>query len=106
MALPPLSRPSTVIADLKQFFAGEHRHKLLVAAGAILMPALIVVMFIKDGNSGILSTRRTITYIQSWPATRTDAEIIAQQKIDQKIREQQQAEKRAAYQRLAKRLGI
>ena len=106
MALPPLSRPSVLIADLKHFFSGEQRYKPLVIAGAIIMPALIIFMFIKDGQTNILSTRRTITYIQSWPSTRTDAEIIAQQKIDQKIREQRQAEKRAAYQRLAKRLGI
>ncbi|MEH3107488.1 MAG: hypothetical protein PGN09_09445 [Sphingomonas fennica] len=105
MALPPLHRPKTLVADLRGFLGGEHRHKLLVGALAICMPAIIVYGFIRDGRTNILPGR-SIIYVQNWRADRTDAEIIAQQKIDQKARDAAAAEKRASYQRLAKRLGI
>ena len=45
-------------------------------------------------------------FLPSWPADRTDAEIVALQKVDQAKKEKRDAEKRASYQRLAKQLGI
>ncbi len=105
MALPPLHRPRTLLADLRGFLANENRHKLAVGALAIAMPAIIVYGFIRDGRTNIMPGR-SIIYINSWPASRSDAEIIAQQNIDQKARDAAAAEKRAAYQRLARRLNI
>ena len=105
MPIPRPARPSALWADLRRFASGDQRHKLLIGIISLLMPALILYGFNRDARTNILPGR-SITYIQSWPATRTDAEIVAQQKIDQVKREKQQAEKRAAYQRLAKQLGI
>jgi hypothetical protein len=105
MALPRPSSPRAAWADLKAFFAGPQRHKLLFAILAIMMPAIIVIGFIVDGRTNILPGR-SIMYIQSWPADRTDAEIIAQQKIDQKKKEARDLERRRSYQRLEKQLGM
>ena len=105
MALPRPSSPRTAWYDLKAFFSGPQRHKLLFGLLAILMPAIIVYGFIRDGRTNILPGR-SIMYIQSWPADRSDAEIVAQQKIDQKKREAAQLERQRAYQRLEKQLGM
>ena len=105
MALPRPSSPRTAWYDLKAFFSGRQRHKLLFGLLAILMPAIIVYGFIRDGRTNILPGR-SIMYIQSWPADRSDAEIIAQQKIDQKKREAAMLERQRSYQRLEKQLGM
>ncbi|WP_294392038.1 hypothetical protein [uncultured Sphingomonas sp.] len=106
MALPRPAKPAALMADVRAFFAGEQRHKLLIAMLAVIMPALIVYLFVLDARSGILPTGPQITYVSDWTDARTDGEIIAQQKVDQKIKDKADAEKRAAYQRLAKQLGI
>ncbi|WP_420142218.1 hypothetical protein [Sphingomonas sp.] len=106
MALPRPVKPSALIADLRGFLAGEQKHKPLVALLAVVMTGLTIYMFVLDGRTNILPKGPQITYVSDWQNDRTDAEIIAQQKIDQKIKEKADAERRAAYQRLAKRLGI
>jgi hypothetical protein len=105
MALPRPSSPRAAWSDLKAFFSGEHRHRLLFGVLAILMPVIIVIGFITDAHTNILPGR-SIMYIQSWPADRSDAEIIAQQKIDQKKREAAALERQRSYQRLEKQLGM
>jgi hypothetical protein len=105
MAFPRPSSPRAAWADLKAFIAGPQRHKLLFGFLAVLMPAIIVYGFITDARTNILPGR-SIMYIQSWPADRSDAEIIAQQKIDQKKKEAADLERRRAYQRLEKQLGM
>ena len=105
MALPRPSSPRTAWNDLRAFFSGPQRHKLLFGLLAILMPAIIVYGFIRDGRTNILPGR-SIMYIQSWPADRSDAEIIAQQKKDQKKRVAAQLARQRSYQRLEKQLGM
>jgi hypothetical protein len=105
MALPRPAKPTAFLADLRAFLGGQHRFKLLFGVLAVAMPLLILYGFNRDAHTNIMPGRQ-ITYIQDWPADRSDAEIIAQQKIDQKAREAAEAEKRAAYQRLANQLGI
>lgn len=104
MALPRPARPTALIADVRRFLADGGRHRLLFGALAIAMPLLIIALFVRDARD--LGPGRTITYVTQWPATRTDAEIVAQQKVDQKLKAKADAEKRAAYQRLQKELGI
>lgn len=105
MALPRPSTPRAAWADLKAFLGQGGRHKLLIAIVSIMMPIIIIIGFVMDGKTNILPGKQVV-YIQSWPANRTDAEIIAQQKIDQKKREAEQEARRQSYQRLADQLGI
>lgn len=99
-------RPSSPLAawrDLKGFIAQQQRHKIVFAAIAIAMPCLIVLGFYVDSN---IKPEAQIIYVQSWPADRTDAQIKAQQKIDQAKRDKEAAERQRQYQELEKKLGI
>jgi hypothetical protein len=105
MALPRPAKPGALVADFRAFMAGDQRHRLLIGIVSILMPLLIVYMFLRDGRS-LMPTGPEISYASDWTNARTDAEIVVQQKIDQKDKDQAEADKRAAYRRLAKQLGI
>lgn len=106
MAFPRPARPRALMADLRAVFGAEHRHKLLFAAIAIGMTSLIVTGFIVESRHGILPEGPQIVYAANWSVNRTDAQIEAQQKIDQKKREAQQAARRAQFQKLARQLGL
>lgn len=103
MAFPRPSSPLAAWRDLKAFMAQQERHKFFFAALAVIIPALIVTGFYVDSN---IKPAPQIIYVQNWPASRTDDEIKAQQKIDQAKRDKEAAEKRRHYQELEKRLGI
>ena len=104
MAIPRPSKPSAVWRDLKNFLAGEQRYKYLFGALAIVMPALLIAGFYVD--SRVEPPKPTMYFLPSWPADRSDAEIIALQKIDQKKLEARRAAKQQEFQRVADRLGI
>lgn len=73
---------------------------------ALLLPALILVVFYADGHTNLSPPRRSLIYVDSWSANRSDAEIVAQQNIDAKIKADFAAEKQRSFQRLEKRLGM
>lgn len=101
---PRPASPRALIADLRLFLETRQRHQFLFGAISIAIPALIIAGFYHD--SKIDPPKPQMTFLPSWPADRSDAEIIALQKIDQAKKEKRQAEQRAAYQRLAKQLNI
>lgn len=105
MPLPRPASPRRAFGDLAAFFRNRSRHQLIAGALAIALPAIILLGFIKDSNVNTMPGRQII-YAESWPADRSDAEIVAQQKIDQKRKEEAARERQRAYQRLEKRLGI
>ena len=72
------------------------------------MPVALIVLFVTDGRTNI-APREQIVYVESWPATRTDAEIIADQKKHQAEREAAQKERQEQFKKLdqkLERLGI
>lgn len=101
---PRPASPRALLADLRLFFATRQRHQLVIGAISVAMPALIIAGFYHDSKTE--PPKPTMYFLPSWPADRSDAEIIALQKIDQAKREKRQADKRAEYQRLAKQMGI
>lgn len=103
MALPRPSSPAAAWRDLKAFLGQQERHKFFFAVIAVIIPGLIVLGFYVDAN---IQPEPQIIYVQSWPASRSDKQIKAEQKIDQAKRDKAAAEKRRQYQELAKRLGI
>lgn len=105
MAIPRPSRPSVLWADFKAFFLGGGRHKVLVAIAAILMPVIIIYGFVLDGKTNIMPGRSVI-YVQSWPADRSDEEIVKQNIADQKILDAAREKRRLEYQKLKDDLGI
>lgn len=103
MAFPRPSTPAAAWRDLKAFLSQGERHRWLIAIVSMLIPVVIVFGFYVDSH---IKPERRILYIQSWPATRTDEEIKAQQKIDQAKLDAAREKRRLEYQALADKLGI
>jgi hypothetical protein len=98
--LPPIARPSELVRDMRIFLSGDRRHKLVFATLAVGVTSLLVTMLIIESWWGVEPEGTQIFYAESFSANRTDAEIIAQQKIDQKVKDKAAAEKRASFKRL------
>ncbi len=103
MVFPRPSSPMAAWRDLKAFLGQQQRHKIVFGAIAIAMPCLIVFGFYVDSD---IKPEAQIIYVENWPADRTDAQIKAQQKIDQAKRDKERAERQRQYQELEKRLGL
>src|SRR5207244_12972350 len=106
--LPPLSGPRALWADLKAFTRERSRHQWIAAGFAVTMPLVIVLMFLHDSSHGVQPPPQII-YAESWPASRTDAQIKAEQKTDQARRDAARAERQREFRKLDKaldRLGI
>lgn len=85
MALPPLSSPKAIWADLYSFFATRQRHQWVFAAIAVLIPTIFVVEFYIDSQATVVYKPPTIVFFKQWNRGRTVAEIKAQQAIDTPI---------------------
>ena len=81
------------------------REKVIGALLAVLVTAIIVIEFLIDSKINT-APPATIIYTESWKADRTDAEIVAQQKIDQAKRDAAAKEKQRQFQKLEKQLGM
>lgn len=91
MALPPLSRPSAAFSDLRAFLATREKHQWVFAALAVLITAYIITIFLIQSKTREYKPPEVI-WVQNYAANRTDAQIKAQQAIDQKKREAEAAE--------------
>lgn len=92
------------LRDLRAFFATRQPHQFVFAAISIALPILIIAGFVHD--SRVDPPPPQMYFIPSWPADRSDADIIAQQKIDEAEKQKALAAKQADYKRLADRFGI
>jgi len=105
MALPRPASPRALLADIRAFARQRSRHQLIAASMAVLMPLVILVGFYFDAQTNIMP-REQIVYAESWSANRTDAEIIAQQKIDKERKERALAERQRQYKEVERKLGM
>lgn len=76
---------------------------MLALAFAVAIPLGILFLFDLDGRTN-LGPRPQLIYVESWPAGRTDAEIKAQQKIDQAARDKALKERQEMFQRHSEQL--
>jgi hypothetical protein len=97
--------PRAALADLRAFMRQRSREQFIGAALAILVTMIIIIEFLVDSKINTAPPPR-IVYAESWKADRTDAEIIAQQKIDQAKRDAAAKEKQRQFQKLEKELGM
>ena len=105
---PRPAAPKALWADMRAFAAQRSPYQWAGLAVAIAMPALLVAGFWHDSSPGIQPGPQLI-YVQSWPANRTDAQIIADQKKDQALRDAARKERQRQFRKLDKdleRLGI
>ena len=103
--LPPMVGPRAALRDLAAFMRQRSREQVIGAALALLATAIIVIEFLIDSKINTAPPPRII-YVEQWNANRTDAEIIAQQKIDQAEREAAIKERQRQFQKLENQLGM
>jgi len=108
MPLPRPASPRALWADLRAFWSTRPRHQWAAAFLALLIPVGIVTAFYFDTTSNIMP-REQLMYIDSWPSTRTDAEIKAKQKADAAALKAARLERQRQFQRLEEgmnRMGL
>ena len=98
--------PVSAYRDLRLFLSTRERYEFGFLALAIAITFALVWLFVHDSAVEV-PYKRDIIYVQNWRADRTDAQIKAQQVIDEAARQQRVAEEdaekaknRAAFQRL------
>ena len=108
MPLPRPASPRALWADLRLFWTTRPRHQWGAALLALAIPAAIITLFYFDLRTNILPGEQ-VTFIDSWPAARTDAQIRAKQKADAAAREARARERQRQFQELDEslnRMGI
>ena len=80
--------------DLRGYLTERRPHELGFMLLSVALFGVILVGFTIDSRE-MPVYRRQITYVEQWPANRTDAEIIAQQKIDGPIEAKRKADAEA-----------
>ena len=83
--------PARAYADLRLFLSRRHPHQIVFAALAIALTAFFVSLIAHDSKYEA-EYKPDIIYVQQWRADRSEAEILAQQKIDQAAKDKRQAE--------------
>jgi hypothetical protein len=98
--------PIGAYRDLRSYLGQRRPHEIVFFALAIAITWLIMFVFVLDTKI-VRPYHRDIIYVKQWPLTRTNAEIIAQQKIDgveqtrlENELKKKQAESRAAFKRV------
>jgi hypothetical protein len=86
--------PLPAIRDLRFFLSQRSKHELWFGILAIILTGAILVGLQVDSKFE-RPYKREITYFENWPENRTDAEIIAKQKVDQVAKEKRDAELKA-----------
>lgn len=74
--------PVAAIRDLRLFLSQRRPYELWFGILAIVLTGLILVGFVKDSKVE-KPYEPNIMYVEQWRADRTDAEIVAKQKVDQ-----------------------
>jgi hypothetical protein len=108
MPLPRPASPRALWADIRAFTSERRPHHWVALALALSIPLGIVFIFDLDGRTNIAPGPQLI-YVESWPASRTDEQIKAEQKIDQAARDKAKKERQEQFKRLdekLERLGI
>ncbi len=90
--------------DFKAFLGEKHRYRFVGMALAVAMPALTLLGFYVDSKRD--PPKPQMIYVQSWPADRSDAEIVKQNIADQKKLDAYRAERQRQFKKLANDLGI
>ncbi|HZU50302.1 MAG TPA: hypothetical protein VE968_00350 [Sphingomicrobium sp.] len=85
----------------------RHRSREQVIGGALafLVTAIIVIEFLVDAKIGTAPPPQVVE-VELYPANRTDAQIIADQKKDMADKQAAQKERQREFQKLAKQLHI
>ena len=97
--------PRAAFNDLRAFMRQRSREQVIGALLAVLVTMIILIEFLVDSQINTAPPVQVV-YADSWPESRTDAEIVKQQKIDQAKREAALKERQKQFQKLEKQLGM
>jgi hypothetical protein len=104
--------PFRALLDLRRYLGTRKKYEILILFGSLMLCILIVGAFAAGSTVQREWRRPTIIYVQSWRADRSNAEIVAQQKIDgekKRIEDAKQKkeddERKAAFKRLNDKLS-
>ena len=103
--LPPMVGPRAALRDLTAFMRQRSREQVIGAALAVLVTMIIVIIFFVDSKINTAPPQQ-IVYVESFPADRTDADIIAEQKKASEDRKKAMEARRQEFEKLQKQLGI
>jgi len=81
--------------DLRFFLASRQPHELWFLVAAMSITGFLIYAFAHDSYVEPVY-RPQITYVQQWSADRTDAQIKAQQAVDEPVKQRALAERRRA----------
>lgn len=102
--------PTRAFKDLRLFFEGRQPYELGFLALAMTITLGLIYAFARDSNIEA-EYRPDIIYVEQYTLNRTDAEIMAQQRIDQVEKdkrmaeiEKRNAERQASFKRLDDKL--
>jgi len=98
--------PRSAAGDLWAYLIERRPHKWPLLGVSMALTGLIIWAFIVDANTNTMPRQNKITYFQSWDSTRSDAQIILQQKIDLAERELALRKKQTEMQKVADMFGI
>ena len=102
---PRPSSPSAAFRDLAAFMRQRSREQVIGASLALLVTTIIVVEFVIDAKIGTAPPPQII-YAELSPSKRTDAQILADHKMDMAERGGFEQEKRRQFRKLEKQLGM
>lgn len=84
--------PVGAIMDLRRYLASRPPYEIGGLFGAIAVTMVVVTVMVQDSSNIKAPYERKIIYVEQWSANRSDAEIIAQQKIDKVAKDRELAE--------------
>jgi hypothetical protein len=90
--------PIRAYKDLRLFLSQRRPHELGFLAAAIVITGFFVYAFMRNDYVPPAYTPNII-YVEQWPADRTDAQIRAQQVIDEAAKQKRLAEVKAEQER-------
>jgi hypothetical protein len=105
---PKPSSPTTAWRDLVTFIRQREREHVIGASLAVLVTMIIVIVFLVDPKVNTAPPEQ-VTYVDIYPANRTDADIIADQKKDAAARADFKRKKQESFKKIDKdldRLGF
>lgn len=103
--LPPMHSPLAAWRDFKAVWSRRSREQTLALALSIGITLVIIFIFFIDP---MINTAPpvTVTYVENYPANRTDAQIKADQVKDQKANEERARARQEQFKEIANTFGI
>jgi hypothetical protein len=104
MPLPRPASPRALVKDIRAFLGQRSRYQLVSFAVALAMPIAILWLFVLDSNN--MKPGPRITFVESYPLSRSDDEIRAAQLARQRAEAARAEQVRQRWKQLGDRTGV